>query len=67
MQSFAYLSVLAVPLLLCVAVLSFLIFQIIRDHRNSGKKSRMGPLVFALVFWVLFGAFYLWRSLPNES
>ena len=66
MKSFAYLSVLLVPLVMGLGILGYLVTQIIRDRKNEQKgPGRIGGVIFAVVFWVLFAAFYLWRTWPT--
>lgn len=67
MELTAYLSVLFIPLFLGIAVLIYLTWQILKDRKNEKDTPRKtGPFVFAVVFWLLFVGFYLWRTWPTE-
>jgi hypothetical protein len=66
MDTLAYLSVLLVPLLLGLGILGFLIWQIVKERRQEEKsRRRVGPVIFTVLFWLAFAAFYIWRSLPE--
>lgn len=67
MELTAYLSILFIPLFLGIAVLTFLIWQILKDRKaEENKNKKVGPFVFAVVFWLLFVGFYIWRTWPTE-
>lgn len=66
MEFTAYLSILFVPLFLGIAVLGFLTWQIVRDQKKEPlDRKRVGHFVFAVVFWLVFIAFYVWRTWPQ--
>ena len=66
MDTLAYLSVLLVPLLLGLGILGFLIWQIVKERRqDQNSRRRVGPVIFTVLFWLAFAAFYIWRSLPE--
>ena len=67
MDTLAYLSVLLIPLLLGLAVLGYLTWQIIQDRRREGgAKRNIVHVVFAILFWLLFIGFYIWRGWPEQ-
>ena len=66
MDTLAYLSVLLIPLLMGIAILGYLTWQIIQDRKREGGGSRkVTHLVFAILFWVAFIGFYIWRGWPQ--
>ena len=70
MDLLAYLSVLLIPLMLGIAILAYLTWQIVKDNRENredpGDRGRgIARFVFAVVFWLAFVGFYIWRSLPE--
>lgn len=67
MDTLAYLSVLLIPLLMGLGVLGYLTWQIIQDRRREGgTKRRITHVVFAILFWLLFIGFYIWRGWPQQ-
>lgn len=67
MDTLAYLSVLLIPLLMGLGVLGYLTWQIVQDRKREGGKNRkIAHVVFAILFWLLFIGFYIWRGWPEQ-
>jgi len=62
MESFAYLSVLFIPFVIGMGILVFLGWQIYKDRKAEGVRTRISHFVFGLLFWLAFTAYFLWRS-----
>jgi hypothetical protein len=62
MESFAYLSVLLIPFFIGMGVLVFLGWQIYKDRKAEGARTRISHFVFGALFWLAFVAYFVWRS-----
>jgi len=62
MDSFAFLSVLLIPFLMGIGILGYLAWQLYKDRKAEGRRTRWSHLLFAALFWLVFLAYFVWRS-----